>query len=366
MKNLTIVIPSYNNLDYLKLCYSSIRKSDALIPLIIFDDASTDNTFEWLNSLDDDNLTIHRLERRTGHTILYDVGFREATTEYVGILHSDMVVSNNFLPNLYNKLSPNKVISATCVEPPLHPDGAEKIVKDFGMYPHHFDSQRFNEWANDAVQNNITLALFAPWFVSKAAYFEKLGGHDLQYAPYGYEDADLFVRMKKAGFQIEQRRDLLLYHFTQRGHRWNNGEVGRYNDDYVLQMHITKNRFLTKWGTLGWKDEQHHPVDIPLYYKRLKIKNYSNVDARNRYEIINLFFNEVVTDTNYPIKTSDNSISPNYEVVLDYNVNYNMEDLINFMSQLPFLVREQTEGIYEVSEMTLNILNIDELSLTKE
>jgi len=366
MKNLTVVIPSHNNIDYLKLCYASIRQSDKDIPLIIFDDASTDNTIDWLHSLDDDNLTVVRYENKTGHTILYDVGFRMTSTEYIGILHSDMIVAPNFFPNLYAALSRDKVVSATCVEPPLHPVGHEKITKDFGAYPSNFDWNSFMEWAGNTETTNITPALFAPWFVNKNLYFEKLGGHDLQYAPYGYEDADLFVRMKKAEFVIEQHRNLLVYHFTQRGHRWKNGNVGTHNDDYTLQMHITKNRFLTKWGTLDWKDELHHPTDIPLYFKRLKIKNYNNTEARVRYEIINLFFNEVVTDTDYPIKSSTTPTltNVNYEVIFDYNINYNMHELVDFIAQLPFVVRENTEGMYEISEMMLNILNKDELPIT--
>jgi hypothetical protein len=35
------------------------------------------------------------------------------------------------------------VVSATRIEPPLHPDGPEKILMDFGIEPEEFDEQKF-------------------------------------------------------------------------------------------------------------------------------------------------------------------------------------------------------------------------------
>ena len=49
MKNISFIIPSRNNLVYLKWCYNSIRKN--LNPnheICIADDASIDGTLEWL------------------------------------------------------------------------------------------------------------------------------------------------------------------------------------------------------------------------------------------------------------------------------------------------------------------------------
>ena len=52
MKSLTFIIPSRNNLKYLKQAYSSIRKNQSVEhEICIADDASTDGTWEWLQEI---------------------------------------------------------------------------------------------------------------------------------------------------------------------------------------------------------------------------------------------------------------------------------------------------------------------------
>lgn len=357
MNTLTIVIPSYNNLEYLKLCYTAIRKSSSTVELIIFDDGSTDGTYSWLQTLNDKHLVFERFEQRIGHTLLYDRGFHMATTEFIGILHADMVVSKNFFDVLLPLLKEGNVVSARCVEPPLHPPGREKIVQNFGMDSKEFNYQAFSDFCSRATPINNS-ALFAPWFIHKGEYFNKVGGHDAQFAPYGYEDSDLFVRMIKAGINPIQYEHLRVYHFTQRGHKWNHGTVGQYHMDYHLQMQLTQNRFLQKWGTLLWKNDEHTPINIPLYYKQLRVKNYKY--GNNKYEFLNKFFNRVLCDEGI-IKSDGNSTSPNYELVFDYNINYNLEDLQSLMMQVPFIVEEYDVGTYDLSGITINILDKTEL-----
>ena len=49
MKPISFIIPSRNNLRYLKWCYKSIRKNLGHIhEICIADDASEDGTLEWL------------------------------------------------------------------------------------------------------------------------------------------------------------------------------------------------------------------------------------------------------------------------------------------------------------------------------
>ena len=50
-----------------------------------------------------------------------------------------MIVTQNYVGNMLKNLTPLSVVSATRIEPPLHPPGPEKYVKDFGMEPETFD-----------------------------------------------------------------------------------------------------------------------------------------------------------------------------------------------------------------------------------
>ena len=44
-------------------------------------------------------------------------------------------------------IAPGKVVSATRIEPPLHPDGPEKILEDFGIEPEEFKEHEFLKFA---------------------------------------------------------------------------------------------------------------------------------------------------------------------------------------------------------------------------
>ena len=109
VQNVTLVIPTYNNLKHIKNAYTSIRKWYPTLELVLLDDGSSDGTFEWLESIeeDDENVILYQSEDRVGHTILYDVGIGMSTNEIVGIIHADMIVGENYLENLLQKLDQN-------------------------------------------------------------------------------------------------------------------------------------------------------------------------------------------------------------------------------------------------------------------
>jgi len=128
----TVIIPSYNTLEHLKNTYESIKRYGGDVNVIIIDDASKDGTAEWLEELKDDSLDFIISEERRGHTYWYDEGMRRAKTDIVSILHSDMIIGPGYFENLLKHLERGIVVCATRIEPPIHPAGKEKIVRDFG------------------------------------------------------------------------------------------------------------------------------------------------------------------------------------------------------------------------------------------
>ena len=127
----TVIIPSYNTLDHLKNTYRSLKEYAATTDIIIIDDASEDDTANWLHTLNDDHLTVIISDTRKGHTYWYDEGMQRSKTDIVSILHSDMIIGPNYFENMIKHLQPGKVVCATRIEPPIHPAGEEKIVMDF-------------------------------------------------------------------------------------------------------------------------------------------------------------------------------------------------------------------------------------------
>jgi len=228
---LSLVIPSRNNLKYVKFAYESIRKHlGPEVEVILLDDASTDGTWEWMKI---QALTTWKTKtyrnagpERVGHTVLYDVGASMATNEVFGIFHADMVASPNYVKNMLKHLRPGRVISATRIEPPLHPPGPEKHVIDLGLEPEEFKEDAFLYFVEreQKVQEGITTkGIFAPW-IMYVKDFQAIGGHDKRvFAPMELEDSDLFNRFMLKGYEMIQSRDAFVYHMTCRGSRFKDG-----------------------------------------------------------------------------------------------------------------------------------------------
>ena len=266
----SLVIPGYNNLRHLKNAYESVRKHYKNIELILIDDGSTDGTIDWLQSLQDNNLKFWREESRVGHTILYDKGIESASNEIIGILHADMYIAPNYIENMLKHLQRGTVVCATRVEPPLHPAGNEKIIKDFGQ---DFDSLMIDDFYKFSLKEmseskDVTSnGMFAPWILYKEDFL-KIGGHDPGFAPFPYEDSDIFQRWILAGYKMIQSRDALVYHLTCRGHRWNK-EIGKNDDEFKIFEEQARKHYLKKWGSWIKNDEYGHPILSPVYKKKL-------------------------------------------------------------------------------------------------
>ena len=275
---ISLIIPSYNNLQHLKNVYASIQKHAPEAEVILMNDGSTDGTSEWFRELPASvNLQLYEQEERVGHTILYDKGIELATHDIVGILHADMIIGPLYIENMLKHLQPGKVVCATRIEPPLHPEGKEKIIMDFGQDFDTLDVDSFEEFVmhkQEEELDRVTYGMFAPWILYKKD-FQAIGGHDPLFAPFPYEDSDIFQRWILAGYELIQSRDAFVYHLTCRGHRWTE-QVGK-DDDYFKQVSEKAGRnYLRKWGTWIENDEYQRPVITPKYNVAFRVEKCSN------------------------------------------------------------------------------------------
>ena len=65
------------------------------------------------------------------------------------IYHADMYACPEMDVEVLKHLERGKVVSATRIEPPLHPDGPEKVLKDFGIEPEGSTARKgkvMNDW----------------------------------------------------------------------------------------------------------------------------------------------------------------------------------------------------------------------------
>ena len=371
-EQVTLVIPSSNNLRHLKNAYTSIKTHAPNCKIVMLDDGSTDGTTEWLARISDDNITaIYRSDKRVGHTILYDKGIELAQTEVVGIMHADMILGPYYLENMLKHLQRETVVCATRVEPPLHPAGEEKIIRDFGTDFDNLNLDAFEAYVLEAqheYKDLTTNGMFAPWIIYKED-FVAMGGHDALFAPFPYEDSDIFQRWMLHGYELIQSRDAFVYHLTCRGHRWTE-EIGK-DDDYFKNASAKAARnYIRKWGSWIENDQYQRPILKPRYDIGIVVEN---CDA-NLLLSLEPWFNNIYVDQAL-IADYIKHEQPKTDLILEARVRpieepkqndiliyFDAKDNVdlNIVPNIQVIIRESVDavGTYEYNGLKIDVLQM--------
>ena len=271
MSTITFCIPTKDNLRYLRGSIESIRKNAVTNPkILVYVDSSNDGTIEWLTE-HSINFIVNETNTPRGIAYGYNRCIEQAETDIVCMFHADMYMAKGFDTAILKYISDGVVVSGTRIEPPLHPEGEEKIVHGFGMYPEDFNEAAFLEFAYNKViehSGRTTRGIFAPWAIHKKDILA-VGLHDENLHSY-HEDSDIFNRFVLAGFTILQTWEGYVYHLTCRGGQFQNGiEQVTTNPQFHSMKQKSFREFIRKWGQFIRNDEYHHPIIQPRYRKKL-------------------------------------------------------------------------------------------------
>jgi len=402
VNRITFVIPCRSNLPYLQQAVGSIEehygdKHD----VVILDDASDDNSWDWITEYSEgrDNIITYRNEEpdRVGHTVLYDVGFNLAKTEVVSILHSDMVVTPNYVQNMLKQLKPMSVVSATRIEPPLHPPGPEKYVKNFGMEVDEFSEQKENflNFVLEKEEENkdrTTKGIFAPWMMYKED-FVSIGGHDFLFAPMELEDSDIFNRFHLSEYELIQSRDAFVYHMTCRGSRFKDGiEIEKeiplpdgtiwYKPKDSEEYTILRQHKFREWWRKWHCDVLHDDLMMPIVPKRYDtgfvVKNCNT----QILSILEPWCDTIYVDCEYDAYTSFENPKSEYDISKRvYSINSDITNNIEirfdatkltqqhfteFIKKLPFIIEETNSiGSFDWDIFQINIKSLNPINMIK-
>jgi len=390
-QSVTFIIPCRNNLKYLKQAVHSIEDNyNDYHQIVILDDASNDGTWEWIESLNKPYIKTYRNERpeRVGHTVLYDIGISLAETPVVTILHSDMIVTQNYVGNMLKNLTPLSVVSATRIEPPLHPPGPEKYVKDFGMEPETFDNSAFQKFVYETeyvMEGKTTQGIFAPWMMYKED-FKSMGGHDKLFAPMELEDSDIFNRFHLCDYKLIQSRDAFVYHMTCRGSRFKDGieiekeiplpdgTIWYKPKDSIEYLELRQNKFKEwwrKWHIDVLHDELMMPIVPNRYDTTFVVYNchaqllqalepwcdrlYVDCDYEN---YLNKEQKETMFDLSDKIHPIGDGMKGDIQIMFD-GIQLTSDNFTKFIKNIPFIIQQtDSVGSFEWDIFQLHIFNL--------
>jgi glycosyltransferase involved in cell wall biosynthesis len=371
-KDISLIQPSRNNLKYLKWSYESIRKNGGKdVNICVADDYSTDGTWDWCKKImgQDPNFLAIRNEgpTRLGHTILYDRLINEvARTPIVGIYHADMYLCPGALESVLKHLKPLSVVSLTRIEPPLHPDGPEKILMDFGTEPEEFEKLEDDllHQIPSLKQGRVTEGIFAPWFLFKED-FQSIGGHDPLYAPQSKEDSDIFNRFQLNGYKFIQTWDGFVYHMTCRGSRFNPTitQVGKESDEWLEQNLRSTRNFIRKWGHFVKHDTLMKPIVPPKWNIGFKVKNgnskilsivepwCSHLEIDVDDKMVNLYIEGEQENTKFDLRSKINS-DIETDIIVEFDANRLTQYSFQLLTEFSTILQESE---IEVGEFELDI-----------
>jgi len=383
MKSISFIQPSRNNLKYLKWSYNSIRKNLGYIhEICMADDFSNDGTWEWMQKIQkkDPNVKIHRNEgpTRLGHTILYDTLINDyATSDIVMIYHADMYALPGLDVEINKHIKKGVVVSGTRIEPPLHPDGPEKILQDYGIEPEEFNEHKLLKEFESFKKDTNTEGIFAPWAILKED-FQSIGGHDPLYAPQSKEDSDIFNRFLLNGYKFVQTWKGFVYHMTCRGSRFADGAKrnpdgqvfmkGRETDEWLKQNHKSTRNFIRKWGHFVKHDSYLKPIVPPKFDIGFVISGCredilyelepwcSNIYVDS--QIANRYIESEQSETDFNLKERVQTLfdSGGNDITVEFNGNDFNQESFNIITSLSEILSNDDE--LEVGEFELGIFNI--------
>jgi glycosyltransferase involved in cell wall biosynthesis len=393
MNKISFIIPSRNNLKYLQQAVQSITDNYGTThDIVLLDDASTDGTWDWIQSLQGEHFVKYRNEGpdRVGHTILYDKGVELSRTEIFSILHADMITTKNHIPNSLKYMKPGVVVAATRIEPPLHPPGPEKHVRAFGFEPEEFERDAFLRDVEVLEQENAdkhTNGIFAPWIMYKTD-FQSIGGHDPLFAPMELEDSDIFNRMHLAGYELVQSRDSFVYHMTCRGSRFKDGieieaEIPlpdgtiwykpKDSEEYKTLRAIKFREWWRKWGQNILHDKLMMPKVLPKYNIAFRVENCS----QELLKLLEPWCDRIYSDaewmkyitleqpkTKYDLRKRCHSLTDtdryDYDdIVVEIDGKQFMQQDYNLIENLSAIIQDSGEvGTFEISNLKVTIMHI--------
>jgi hypothetical protein len=375
----TFCITSKNNLRYLKHAVFYIKENSAIDhDVLVFIDSDNDGTEKWC--IDNNIKYIKNPSKELfGIGNAYNLLVEKSDTDFVVIYHADMIMSKGFDVALYNNWKPKTVVSATRIEPPLHPSDPAKIVLDFGLWPETdvndgFKVDEFNKFVSENKKDIITNGIFAPWLIHKDD-FNDVKGHDPIMKSHS-EDRDLFNRFLLNGYKLIQSWEALVYHLTCRGgqfeHASKTQDLNHKSNDWNKLAHTQTREFIRKWGTPPKYNEYQYPMISPKYNIGFIIKNCN----QQLLEVLEPWCSNVYIDCNYDSYIKNEQVNTSFnlservksyhdvkqnEILIEFDAFKFEINQFNIIQQLSDIIKDNGEiGTFELDNLKIIINSMNE------
>lgn len=242
MSSVSVVIPNFNGCALLEhylpsvrkaLCHSSVTASE----IIVSDDGSTDDSVAYLRKQYPDIIVVESA-LNTGFAPAANRGIVRATMDAVLMLNTDMELLPDTIGVLLSCMTDDcfGVSCAICDPNDGHIQEGQKIVSVRGCKLGYTDN------LSAGVQGE-TMYLCGGLALMDRRKLIALGGYDIRYAPFYFEDMDLCLRAKQCGW-------FSWYTSATRAVHRHSATIGSHFSKDKVKAVFIRNRVLVSWRFL--------------------------------------------------------------------------------------------------------------------
>lgn len=199
---ISVVIPCWNGKELLKKFLPSVLKIGA-DEIIVVDDASTDDSVQFLKK-NFPEIVLLEHKKNLGFSVACNDGVNKAIGEIIILLNQDVLPQEDLLKFVLPHFENKSLFAVTFHEREW---GWGKLVWKNGLVEHCSGEKsgkpHFSAWANGGS------AAF------RKSIWQKLGGLDLLYHPFYWEDIDLGYRAWRQGYKIIWEPRAVVEHHHQ-------------------------------------------------------------------------------------------------------------------------------------------------------
>ena len=237
----SIIIPSYNNLDYLKVCLESLNKnSEFNHEIIVHINEGSDGTKKYI----EENKINHTYSKTNiGLCSAVNIAARESKNDFILYSHDDMYFLPGWDSALIEEIEkiPDRKFLLSSIQISHNgpgPRGIEHIEYNAGENLDNFDEKKLLENYKKLSFHDLQGSHWAPHIISKDIWND-IGGFSEEFNPGFGSDPDLNMKMWNIGIRIFKGvNKSRVYHFGSQTTR-KNKEIIRNNANRT---------FLLKWG----------------------------------------------------------------------------------------------------------------------
>ncbi len=232
----SIVIPTWNNLPYLKLCVESIRKNSSYHhQIIVHVNEGLDGSLEWIKQQPDIDYAFS--EKNIGVCYALNGCRSLVKTPYILFINDDMYVCPQWDHHLKQEIDAAGTelffLSSTAVEPVFSSNCA--IQKDYGRNPEAFQEEKFLQEFESLPMRDWSGSTWPPNIVHVNVW-DLVGGYSTEFTPGLYSDPDFSLKLWNLGVRLFKGvSKSRVYHFGSKSVKRIKKNAGYY-------------KFIGKWG----------------------------------------------------------------------------------------------------------------------